>query len=176
MAQTIALIGFKGSGKSTVGRALAERLGVDYFDTDAMIEQEHEQKSGKMMYYRDIFIAHGAEYFEQMESGAIAKAFTQHTGQVVSLGGRALQNPAFNNLDKKSITFVHITVESDTLFERIMKDGPPPFFDDDDPRGSFERIYAQRAGGYAILADITVDNSGPSPEITVDDIIAQLDN
>ena len=174
MPPTIVLIGFKGSGKSTVGRALSEKLDAEFLDTDAIIEQLHEEKSGEKMNFRSIFIAHGSDYFEQMEATAIKRAFSK-TGHVVSLGGRAMMNHAFVDIERSHTVLVNIAVESDTLFKRIMKDGAPAFFDPDDPEGSFKMIYAQRADMYEHMSNITVDNTSGSPEETADEIVEWLD-
>ncbi len=79
----IVLVGPMGSGKSTVGRLLAERLGVAYRDTDADIVAAQGREIS------DIFVDEGEEYFRALEREAVREAVAQHTG-VLALGGGAV--------------------------------------------------------------------------------------
>ena len=82
----VVLIGFMGAGKTTVGRALAERLGWKFFDLDDLIEQR-EQKT-----VAEIFAASGEAAFRRMESAALSAMLQDRTGGsdlVLALGGGA---------------------------------------------------------------------------------------
>lgn len=83
----IVLVGVPGSGKSTVGHALAERLGVGFKDTDADVEEV----AGRVI--ADIFVESGEPEFRRLESAAVAAALIGHEG-VLALGGGAVLDPA----------------------------------------------------------------------------------
>jgi shikimate kinase len=80
------LVGVPGSGKSTVGRALAERLGVGFRDTDADVERA----TGRTI--AEIFIESGEPEFRRLEAAAVARALVEHQG-VLALGGGAVMDP-----------------------------------------------------------------------------------
>lgn len=80
------LVGAPGSGKTTVGQALAERLGVEFRDTDTDIETAAGESIS------DIFVVHGEAAFRTLETAAVADALAEHTG-VLALGGGAVLDP-----------------------------------------------------------------------------------
>ena len=115
----IILIGFMGSGKSTVGKLLASSLDYQYMDTDALIEKMEG------MSVSDIFAKHGESYFRKLESEVI-KTLTDYESIVISTGGGM---PVFENnmalLNKAGITiFLNVGVE--TIYQRISKDNTRP--------------------------------------------------
>lgn len=83
----VVLVGVPGSGKSTVGRALAERLGVGFRDTDADVE------ATAGIPIADIFVERGEPEFRRLEAAAVAAALAEHPG-VLALGGGAVMDPA----------------------------------------------------------------------------------
>jgi shikimate kinase len=80
------LVGVPGAGKTTVGRALAERLGVGFRDTDADVEAQDGRSIA------DIFVESGEPEFRRLEAEAVARALREHTG-VLALGGGAVMDP-----------------------------------------------------------------------------------
>jgi len=173
-AGPIILIGFKGTGKSLIGRALAKKLNMEYSDTDAVIEGLHDIFEGQKLTCREIHKKYGAEYFRKLETEAIKEAFNS-TYSVVSFGGGALATMEAGGLDAGGALFVHLLVDKEELYRRIMKDGVPAIFDQDNPRASFDRLYAERAPGYERYATVKVDNANRKPDEVVDSIIALMD-
>lgn len=169
----IVLIGFKGCGKSKIGKALAERLGLDFFDTDTMIEDLHRERMKQDLDFRGIYTEHGHEYFDTLELEAIRSA-VKKTGCVISFGGGSLIKADEAGLSTQNATFVYITVEDDVLFDRIVRNGIPAFFDKENPRVSFNRLMIERTPVYVKYADITVDNTGKPPGEVVDEIVERL--
>ncbi len=155
---TIVLIGFKGSGKSSVGKQLAKLCGFAFVDIDTVIETAHA-KGGRRSRVRTIFKKYGREYFLKMEGNALKKT-AQMTKAVVSLGGASPLNPAFDKTLFKNARFVYLKAKRDVLFGRIMEKGIPPFFDQEHPRRTFNSLYKQRTPVYERIADITEENSG----------------
>lgn len=171
--RTLALVGFKSSGKSRVGRALARKLGYAFTDIDRLIEDEHASK-GERMPVRRIYKQRGKEYFLKLEANALKKA-ARLDRTVVSLGGGSPLNPAFSRARFKGAAFVYLKAKRDVLFGRIMKKGIPPFFDPANPRKSFNALLRLRAPVYKTIADITADNGGEkSPARVSDEILKKL--
>ncbi len=184
----IIIIGFKGCGKTTIGRMLAARLGRMFMDTDDMIEDLHKERMKQDLDFRGIYTEHGQEYFETLETEAVRAALKKRDC-VISFGGGALAK-ADSGVTDSGVTdsgvtdsgvtdstdtvFVYITVDPDVLFERIMKNGVPAFFKKDDPRSSFNTFMDQRAPVYEKYATFTVDNTKDNPEVAVNEIIETL--
>ncbi|MBI5815539.1 MAG: hypothetical protein HZB29_07995 [Nitrospinae bacterium] len=171
----VILIGFKGSGKTVVGRALAAKLGLEYSDTDAIIEGLHEILKDEPLNCREIYKKYGAEYFKKLEMEAVREAF-ESSYAVISLGGGTLMNMEESGAVLKKGIMVHLSVEKETLFSRIMKNGIPAFFDPTDPRNSFEKYYEDRTPVYRRHAEITVDNTDRPIDGVVNEIVAALKN
>ena len=91
MSPIAILIGAPGAGKSTIGRQLARRLGVEFRDTD----HDVEVMLGKSI--SDIFVTEGEPKFRELELAAVAKAVSEHDG-VLSLGGGAVMTPEVQEL------------------------------------------------------------------------------
>jgi shikimate kinase len=87
LSPVVVLVGPPGAGKTTVARALAERLGVTFRDTD----QDVEAREG--MSVQDIFVDHGEAHFRMLEEKAVSAALSDHEG-VLALGGGAVLSPA----------------------------------------------------------------------------------
>lgn len=170
----IILIGFKGCGKSLIGKILAERLSLEFTDTDSLIENLYEKREGAKLSFRDIFKKHGKDFFRSLEKEAL-KAAVSEKGRIVSLGGGTLGERDTGDLDFKEAIIVHLTVEKNVLYDRIVKNGIPAFFDKDKPLEYFETLLSAREPVYKRYADITVDNSVKSPDEVVEDIIKSLD-
>jgi len=173
-AGPVILIGFKGAGKSLIGRALAKKLNMEYSDTDAIIEGLHDIFEGQKLTCREIHKKHGAEYFRKLEAEAIKEALNS-TYSVVSFGGGALATMQTAGIDPRGALFVYLSAEKEELYRRIMQDGVPAIFDTDNPRDSFDRLYAERTPGYERYATIRVDNTNRKSEDVVDSIIALMD-
>ena len=84
--KNIILIGFMGSGKSTIGRKLSEKYGLKHIDTDWYIEKEQNMKIS------DIFSKKGEEYFRNLET-ELCEKFSKESGNVISTGGGMIKNP-----------------------------------------------------------------------------------
>lgn len=169
----IVIIGFKGCGKSLIGSLLADRLKLEFVDTDSLIEKLYEARHGEKLPFREIFKKTGRDYFKELEAAALSEAMAKKNS-VVSTGGGALMNESFSGKEAEGALFVLIKVDKDVLFWRIMKDGLPAFLNERDPRGSFEKFYADREPVYEKYADITVDNTDKTPEATAAEIEMRL--
>jgi 3-dehydroquinate synthase/shikimate kinase/3-dehydroquinate synthase len=159
----IVLIGFMGSGKTTVARMLAARLGAPYVDTDRLVEE----CAGKPI--AEIFDQDGEAAFRALERSAVADALSGGDA-VVSVGGGAPVDPGTRDL-LGSHQVVWLEVSLDTALTRARSGGDRrPLLDEGDPAELHER----RRGIYAELADLSVPTDGRSPTEIVDELMRSL--
>jgi shikimate kinase len=169
----IAIIGFKGCGKSTAGKLLAAKLGRPFSDTDDILRDIYKEKTGEPLSFREIYVKGGRRNFEDLETEAIKTALGGE-GKVISFGGGSLMTMDGKGLDAGRTVFVYLTASPDVLFDRIVANGVPAFFSSNDPRGSFTQLLEKRRPVYEKYATITVDNSYASPEDTVEEMAREL--
>ncbi|MEZ6078736.1 MAG: shikimate kinase [Pirellulaceae bacterium] len=112
----IYLMGYRGSGKSSVGRRLAERLGLPVVDTDTLIEKEAGQS------IRDIFSIEGEAGFRQREASVLARAASSTTPAVIALGGGAILRPENQRIIGSSGRVVWLQGSPTSLLARIQAD------------------------------------------------------
>ncbi|MBV2362477.1 shikimate kinase [Streptomonospora nanhaiensis] len=159
------LIGSPGAGKTTVGRALADRIGVDLLDTDLEIEA----RAGKPV--ADIFIEDGEPAFRALERAVVAEALSGWPG-VVSVGGGAVLDPG-TAAALRDHHVVYLQVEFADAAKRVGLDTPRPLLAGN-PRAKLKRLLEERLPVYEGLASVTVPTSGYHPEEIVDVIVAGL--
>lgn len=112
----VVLIGYRGSGKSTLGKKLADRLWSKFYDLDDMIVA----KSGKTI--REVFEKDGEERFRQIESECLAEALKIEAG-VLALGGGAIVRPENRQMLKDAgVKVIYLRCEPKVLLERIASD------------------------------------------------------
>ncbi len=144
----IVLTGMPGSGKTTVGRLLAGRLGMEFIDTDAMVEQEHGP-------IPDIFNAGGEETFRAYEREAAKKAAAAH-GAVISTGGGIILDGRNMDALRETGTVVFLDRPLEALLEDTDTSGRPLLAGG---RDAIAALYKLRHGLYKQYADIITDNS-----------------
>ncbi|MDT0301134.1 shikimate kinase [Streptomonospora wellingtoniae] len=159
------LIGSPGAGKTTVGRALAERLGVDLLDTDT----EVEARAGKSV--GDVFVEDGEPAFRALEREIVAEALSSWAG-VVALGGGSVLDPGTSDeLGRHHV--VYLQVEFADAAKRVGLDTPRPLLAGN-PRTRLRKLLEERLPVYEGLARATVPTSGYHPEEIVDAIVEGL--
>ncbi|HEU4753604.1 MAG TPA: shikimate kinase [Armatimonadota bacterium] len=163
----IILVGFMGTGKSSVGRLLAARLRRRYFDTDSWIVRE----TG--MSIPTLFADFGEQAFRDMETRA-AQEVSGRTGLVVSTGGGILGRPRNLELLRASGVLICLQAGVDTILQRTAPwDSRPLLRDAPNPRATVEQLLARRAEQYA-RADWAIDTSGLEPADVVERICEKL--
>ena len=168
----IIIIGFKGCGKTLIGKILADRLKSKFHDIDTIIESIYSEETEKQLSFRDIYKKHGNEYFRNLEKRALEK-IQGLENSVISFGGGTVF--VYDDICKKltgHIT-IYLHVEPKILYERMIQHGIPAFLDRLRPLESFEILYAERLPTYKRLADIVVDNS-KGVEDTIKNILQEL--
>jgi shikimate kinase / 3-dehydroquinate synthase len=162
----VVLIGFSGTGKSSVGNALARRLGWQFVDTDV----EVVRAAGKPIH--KIFADEGEAVFRGMETAAVLRALDGRR-RVVSLGGGAVTNPAARDALVGS-TVVLLEASLDTMLHRLQADDtePRPMLASPDPRGRMAELIASRDPIYRQVAGIVVSTEG----VDVDGAAERVEN
>ena len=138
----IVLIGLMGSGKSTVGRKLADLLQKDFVDSDEEIVEAAQ------LTISEIFEQFGEDYFRDGERRVIARLLDEHDG-VIATGGGAFINPETRKLILERAIAVWIDCDIDILVERTARKDTRPLLRDGDPGQILTRLYEQRAPLYA---------------------------
>lgn len=159
------LVGAPGSGKTTVGQALAAELGVEFRDTDADIEQ----LAGKPI--PEIFVDEGEAHFRTLERAAVAAALAS-CGGVLALGGGAILAEE-NRAALIGHTVVHLSVELPDAVKRVGLGAGRPLLAIN-PRATLKHLMEQRRPLYAEVATATVVTDGRTPEELATEIAALL--
>ncbi len=145
----IVLIGFMGSGKSSVGRALARQLHFQFSDTDHLVEETY----GKPIHM--IFLERGESFFRDLET-KICSQLQAHTRTVISTGGGIVVSPKNRQYLQKSGFVVYLYAPLDRLLARLPNDGKRPLLRDLE---AVRHRYTERQQWYEMLSDYTVDTS-----------------
>jgi shikimate kinase len=151
----VVLVGPPGAGKTTVGRALAERLALTYRDTDADIEAV----AGKSI--PDIFFDDGEPRFRELERGAVRDALAGHDG-VLSLGGGAVMDAGSRAL-LAGLPVVFLDVNLRDAVHRVGLDAPRPLLAVN-PRQRWRELMEQRRPLYTEVARAVVSTDDRTPE------------
>ena len=157
---SIILIGMKGCGKTTIGRLLAEELGVPFLDADTEIEKLHQRERDEALSFRQIFQQYGAAYFHALDSRALQHLAHEyaHKDFVFACGGRTPLQEENQAILANLGTILFLNVEQRVLLKRILAQGIPVFFPyPDDPAKSLDELLRERAPIYSKLAHLTVD-------------------
>ncbi|MFB4299043.1 shikimate kinase [Actinomadura sp. NTSP31] len=160
------LIGPPGSGKTTVGTALAERLGVALRDTDA----DTEAAAGKPI--GEIFIDDGEDRFRELERAAVAAALAEHEG-VVALGGGAVLAAETQEL-LAGHTVVYLRVGLSEAIKRVGLASARPLLVLN-PRSQMRKLLEERLPVYERLGSLHVDTDGREPADIVAEILKSLE-
>ena len=167
-AMNFVLIGFMGSGKSSIGRILATKLGFPLLDTDALVVE------AAGMQITDLFAWKGEEAFRDYEAKALrclAERPVRET--VISTGGGIVTRPQNLPLLHQLGFVVLLTASEEVLFERVSRNKARPLLHTPNPRETVAQLLTRRAPLYAEAADFTLDTSTKSHMQAADAILAE---
>ena len=150
MRKNLILCGFMGSGKSTIGKLLSEKLGARFIDTDSYIEQ----KEG--MTISEMFEKYGEDYFRQRELET-CEALSQLQKTVISTGGGTLlREENLRALKKNGVVFL-LNISSRTVLNRLKNDTTRPLLQQEDKEKAVKMMLTKRTPLYNRAADYVID-------------------
>ena len=163
----IVLTGFMGTGKTTIGKLLAESLGYAFIDTDERIERQ----AGKTI--PEIFEEEGEEAFREMEA-ALARELAERQGVVIATGGRMMLDPGNAAALSRTGHVFCLAAAPEEILERITRDTATrrPLLAVADPMERIRSLLRQRQHGYRRFPQLVT--SGIPPEAVVDILHAML--
>jgi shikimate kinase len=160
----VAIVGYMGSGKTTVGRLVARRTGRDFVDLDAEVSRSANRT------IPEIFAEHGEDRFRDLEQQALLAALDRPDEVVISCGGGAILRE--KNRDALSrIPTVFLSEDVDALYARTRGPGRPLR---GGTREDFARRYAERLPLYREVADVEVRADGRGPTEVVEEVARWL--
>jgi shikimate kinase len=156
-----------GAGKSSIGRRLAARMDVAFFDADTEIENA----AGRPI--PEIFASYGEPAFRDCERKVISRLLTEQKPHILATGGGAFMSDETRAKLKDAAVTVWLRAPVDILFARVKRKGNRPLLKTADPRGTLEKLLIEREPTYA-LADIIVDSENAPHEVTVERLMTTL--
>lgn len=167
--RAIVLVGMMGSGKSSVGRRLATRLGLPFVDADNEIE------TAAHMTIPEIFAQRGEAEFREGERRVIGRVLTTRAPLVLATGGGAFMNAETRARIADLGISIWLKAEPEVLMRRVRRNAKRPLLQTADPEATLRRMLAEREPVYA-LADLTILSSDEPHEVVVGETIAALGN
>ena len=169
MKDNIALTGFMGSGKTTVGEILANKLGWKFFDLDRIIELSENRKIS------DIFNQDGEAYFREIESSIIKKTISNNKNCIFACGGGAVLKGENMSIIGKKCHIIYLMISPREAAKRLKYSIDRPLLPDKDKEKEISGLLGNRLVLYEKYAEITIDNNSLSSEEAADHIINKLE-
>ena len=163
----IVLVGFMGSGKSSVGRELARCTGFRFRDTDLLIRS----RVGKSI--PEIFAAYGEAFFRAQET-EVLRSLEAERGMVLATGGGIVLDPANVPLLRQLGPVVWLTADEPTIWARVSRNATRPLLQTANPRQTMSQLLRARQVFYAAVADCAVDSSGLSHQQVARQVLATV--
>lgn len=164
----IFLVGLMGSGKTTIGRALAKRLNLRFIDAD----QEIEARTGASIPL--IFEIEGEASFRQREADVI-RDLTAQQGIVLATGGGAVLNEQSRRYLHERGIVIYLRASVNSILQRTSHDRNRPLLQTADPKAKIEELSRQRAPLYQEVAHITIETGRPNVQSVLQNILVQLE-
>ncbi|MEN9472243.1 MAG: hypothetical protein RLZZ495_332 [Pseudomonadota bacterium] len=164
----IALIGLPGSGKSTVGRQLARRLQVPFYDSDSIIEE----RLGYSI--REAFERDGEIFFRDLEESVLDE-LSQIPQGVLSTGGGAILRPTTRQRLRERGTVVYLNAQPEKIFRRLQNDTTRPLLQVANPMARLRDLFTARDPLYRDAAHFAIDTGRPSVSTLINTILMQLE-
>lgn len=164
--KTIVLIGMMGSGKTTIGKLLGEKLTLRSIDIDVIIEQNEKRTVS------EIFQNEGEKYFRNIERETIKENFT-NKDLIISLGGGAFEDQLTQELLLKNSTVIYLKTSPNVILERIKNNTNRPLLKNQMTVEKIQSIILQRQKNYE-LANITILTDNKNTDKIVEEILGVI--
>jgi shikimate kinase len=164
----LALVGMPGSGKSTVGRQIARKIGCAFVDSDYVIEQ----RLGCSI--KEYFERQGEAAFRDVESQTLDDITRQAVG-VLATGGGAVLRPVNRALLHERTTVCYLRVSPEEIFRRLRHDRQRPLLQVEDPEAKLRELFAQRDPLYQETAHYVIESHRPRIPTMVTMVMSQLE-
>jgi shikimate kinase len=165
--RNIVLVGFMGSGKSSIGREIAGRGELRFLDTDSIIRQKYKKS------ITDIFASFGEPAFRDEENKALQDLQVAR-GVVLATGGGIVLQTRNHPLLRSLGVVVWLTASEDVIWERVSRNQSRPLLQTADPRTTIRDLMSVRYPLYRSVADLTVETSGLTHRAVADRLIAAI--
>jgi shikimate kinase len=164
----LALVGLMGSGKSSVGAVLAERLGRVLIDTDHLVEAN----TGTTIAH--LFQSQGEAAFRRFELDSLGRALAREEPSVIATGGGIVTSPQARRMLSIDATVVWLQARPEVLAGRLGGDVSRPLLGGREPLTVLTELLEARAPLYAEVADVEVDAGGNDPEQVAEAVLDVL--
>jgi len=164
--RTIALVGMMGAGKSSIGKRLAQRLGLPFVDADTEIETAANAT------INEIFERHGEAYFRDGERRVIRRLLDDRP-KVLATGGGAFIQPETRAAIRAGSVTIWLQADRDLILSRVRRRSNRPLLKTADPAATIDRLIAERYPIYA-EADVHVQSRDVAHDIVLEDIVDRL--
>lgn len=161
----IVLIGFMGSGKTTVGIRLSYRLRKSIEDTDKLIEKKQKKS------IREIFAEDGESFFRQEEAHLLEELVKKCNHMIFSVGGGTPVREENRSLLKELGTVIYFRAKPETIYERVKGDTARPLLQCENPLEKIRELLEDRREAYESCADIIIDVD----DLTMDEIVTKIE-
>lgn len=168
MSNNIILIGFMGSGKTSVGKALAEKLAFSFLDTDLYIEQKEK------MSISHIFDEKGEQYFRDLETSVLKELLEGTRDTVLAVGGGTPLRKENQELLQQLGCVIYLQITPQTVMEHLAGDTTRPLLQCEDPAKKIEELLTARQPLYQEAANRSVSVDGRAVEQIVEDICEKI--
>lgn len=166
LEKNIILTGFMGTGKSTLGRLLAQRLGYRFIDTDSEIEARIGHSIARL------FSERGEASFRQLEEELVAE-LAEQSGLVISTGGGLVLNPRNVTALRKNGQIICLTATPEEILARVSaQEHIRPLLQEADPLKKIRELLRQRSAAYAQFPQLPT--SGRTPEELIDRLLERI--
>jgi shikimate kinase len=162
----IYLIGMMGSGKSTLGKSLSEKIQKPFIDLDSEIEKA----TGKSI--TEIFDIDGEEQFRKMET----KQLKQYSESIVACGGGIVLNNANRKFINENGIAILLLATMEQLAQRLSSSNNRPLLADDNMEEALTKLWLERLIDYLDTANFTIETDGKNPEQLTEEILVQINS
>lgn len=165
----LSLVGLPGTGKTTVGRQIAKRLGIPFFDSDHVIEQRMGCSIGHY------FATHGEGAFRELEEAVIAELTEDRIPKVLATGGGAVISRVNRDRLATRTKVVYLHSKPDELIKRLRNDSARPLLQVVDPLGKLRELYVARDPLYREISRFVVETGRPTAAALTNMVLMQLE-